>query len=83
MVTRSSISRVDLLERKKLGNIEQSPTYQLIQEEELRKGKVQECGPPQEHVYNVLPGDGRCKSPIHQSESFKSIMHDLKGVSDF
>ncbi|XP_055939066.1 PDZ and LIM domain protein 3-like [Argiope bruennichi] len=79
----AAINNAELLERKKLANIEQSPTYQLIQEEELRKGKIQECRPPQEHVYNVLPGDGRCKSPIHQSESFKSIMHDLKGVSDF
>lgn len=74
---------VDLLENKKISNIEQSPTYQLIQEEELRKGKIQECGPPKEYVYNVLPGEDRCKSPIHQSDSFKSIMHDLKGVSDF
>ncbi|GFU29859.1 PDZ and LIM domain protein Zasp [Nephila pilipes] len=79
----TALNNVELLEKKKLSNIEQSPTYQLIQEEELRRGKMVECDAPQERVYNVLPGNTGCRSPIHQSESFKTIMHDLKGVSDF
>ncbi|GIX76956.1 PDZ and LIM domain protein Zasp [Caerostris darwini] len=79
----AAINNAELLEKKKFTNIEQSPTYQLIQEEELKKGKIQECGPPTEHVYNVLPGGVNYKSDIHQSDSFKTIMHDLKGVSDF
>ncbi|GFS64477.1 ZM domain-containing protein [Trichonephila inaurata madagascariensis] len=78
-----ALNNVELLEKKKFTNIEQSPTYQLIQEEELRKGKIVECNAPEERVYNVLPGNTGCRSPIHQSESFKTIMHDLKGVSDF
>ncbi|KAG8201724.1 hypothetical protein JTE90_012785 [Oedothorax gibbosus] len=70
------------LEQKK-PDITQSPTYQLIHGEELRKGQGEECQPLQEKVYNVPPRGGTdYKEDIHQSGSFKSIMHDLRGMSD-
>ncbi|GFW23756.1 PDZ and LIM domain protein Zasp [Trichonephila clavipes] len=56
-----ALNNVELLEKKKFTNIEQSPTYQLIQEEELRKGKIVECNAPEERVYNILPV--ACSSP--------------------
>lgn len=73
----------DILEQKK-PDITQSPTYQLIHDEERNKGKMEECQPLKEHVYNVpQQGGADYREEIHQSGSFKSIMHDLRGVSDF
>lgn len=77
-----SLSNADILDKKKLSNIQDSPTYQMIHDEEWKKGKVQEFEPLQEHVYNVLP-QHNYREDIHQSGSFKNIMHDLRGVSDF
>ncbi|XP_042913293.2 PDZ and LIM domain protein 3-like [Parasteatoda tepidariorum] len=77
------LNNADMLENKKLTNITQSPTYQMIHDEEWKRGKVEEHGPLEEHVYNVVPHGGNSyRHEIHQSESFKSIMHDLKGISD-
>ena len=82
--TRSpQVLHADVLETKKMSNITESPTYQLIHEEEWKRGKVEEHEPLKEHVYNVIPQGSGDKFEIHQSGSFKSIMHDLKGMSDF
>lgn len=70
-----------MLETKKMADITQSPTYQLIHEEEWKRGKAQEFAPPPEHVY--VPDEGRDKSGISQSYSLKHLMHELKGFSDF
>lgn len=80
---RPQIEQAEVLEKQKMANITQSPTYQLIHEEEWKRGKVQEFEPPREHVYNVIPQSGGDKSGIQQSICFKSLMHDLKGFSDF
>lgn len=71
-----------MLEVKKVP-ITESPTYQLIHEEELKRGKVIEHEPLEEHVYNVIPQGTGDKLAIQQSGSFKSIMHDVRGFSDF
>lgn len=64
-----------------MADITQSPTYQLIQEQEWKRGKAQEFQAPPEHVYN--PDEGRDRSGISQSYSMKHLMHELKGFSDF
>ncbi|XP_054718950.1 PDZ and LIM domain protein 3-like [Uloborus diversus] len=74
--------QAELLETKKLNNIKDSPTYQLIHDEEWKKGKVEEYQPLQEHIYNVIPGSENYKSDIHQSDSFKTIMHNLQRMPE-
>jgi hypothetical protein len=77
------MEHAQVLETKKGQNIQQSPTYQLIHEEEWKRGKVEEFEALKEHVYNVFPHGTDDNLEIQQSGSFKSIMHDLKGMSDF
>lgn len=77
------VEHAEVLEHKKIGNITQSPTYQLIQEEEYKRGKVQEFEPPKERVYDVTSQDIGDRSEIHQSHCLKFLMRDLKGLTDF